>query len=231
MFMLRAPRVEPVRLVAHRGFAGVAPENTVAAVRDAAPVADAVEVDVRRCATGELVVCHDATVDRTTDGSGAVGDLPLSDLQSLSVEGSGEPVPTLGAVLAAVPPGVEVFVELKERGLVGDVLAAIAAADVDAMVQSFDATVVDRLRAAPPGVARALLFAEAPERNLARARELDCDVVGVHQALATPAFVRVAHDAGLRVHAWTVTEEGSAATLAAAGVDAVVSDDPDVRPP
>lgn len=217
-----------MRLVAHRGFAGVAPENTAAAVRDAADVADAVEVDVRRCASGELVVCHDAIVDRTTDGSGAVADLTLSDLRSLSVEGSGEPVPTLASVLAAVPQGVEAFVELKERGLVEDAVAAIRAAGVDAMVQSFDDAVVERLRAEAPGVTRALLFADAPERNLARGRELDCDVVGVHHELATPSFVQSAHDDGLGVHAWTVTDAGTAAALVAAGVDAVISDHPGV---
>ena len=67
-----------MRLIAHRGFAAVHPENTVRAVRAAARVADAVEVDVRRCATGELVVIHDATVDRVTDGTGPVADHSLA---------------------------------------------------------------------------------------------------------------------------------------------------------
>ena len=193
-------------------------------------MADAVEGDVRRCATGELVVCHDATVDRTTDGSGAVGDLAPSELRSLSVEGSGDPVPTLDSVLSAVPRGVELFVELKERGLVEDAVSAVRAAGVDGMVQSFDDAVVERLRAAAPGMTRALLVADAPEENLARAEALDCDVVGVHHDLVTPEFVASAHDAGLAVHAWTVTDAETGAALVEAGVDALVSDYPDVRP-
>ena len=219
-----------MRLVAHRGFAGVAPENTLLAVERAARVADGVEVDVRRCGSGELVVVHDETVDRVTGGTGRVADLDLGTLQSLSVGGSGEPIPTLAAVVAAVPPDVELLVELKEPGLAAETLALCATADVTVLVQSFDEAALAEAREAAPSVPRSLLFAEEPEAGLAAARELDCAAVGVHHERCTASFVRAAHDAGLSVYAWTVTDRESAARLAAAGVDAVISDVPDVLP-
>ena len=116
-----------MRLIAHRGFAGVNPENTLTAVGEAATVADAVEVDIRRCATGELVVVHDETVDRVTDGEGPVADHSLAELRGLDVLGTGEGVPTLEAVLEAVPDGVGANVELKEPGTAADALAAMDA--------------------------------------------------------------------------------------------------------
>jgi len=74
-----------MRLIAHRGFLSVNPENTVAAVEAAAAVADGIEIDVRRCGSGEPVVIHDETVDRVTDGRGAVDEHTVADLAALDV--------------------------------------------------------------------------------------------------------------------------------------------------
>lgn len=112
-----------VRLVAHRGFAGAFPENTVGAVRAAAAEgADLVEVDVRPSADGTVVVFHDDALDDRgdsrgiTDGTGRVADVTRADLAAVEVLGSGERVPTLGDVLGALPDGVGVNVELKSNG-------------------------------------------------------------------------------------------------------------------
>ncbi len=114
-----------MRLIAHRGFAATAPENTIAAVQSAAEYADAVEFDVRRCGSGELVVIHDETVDRVTGGVGAVADSSLEELQSLTVLQSGERVPTLEEMLEVVPPSVEINLEMKELDIAADVLEAL----------------------------------------------------------------------------------------------------------
>jgi len=103
-----------MQVIGHRGCADVYPENTVRAVTRAANFLDAVEVDVRRCGSGELVVFHDETVDRLTDASGRLADVAWAELQELDVLGSGELIPRLETVLAAVPDGVELQVELKE---------------------------------------------------------------------------------------------------------------------
>lgn len=124
-------RVDDPILIAHRGFAGAYPENTHAAMRAATGTlegatadrssADAVEIDVVPCATGELVVFHDASLDRLTDASGDLADRPIWEapferLRDLDVLGTGETVPLLTELLETIPTGVTVNVELKNPG-------------------------------------------------------------------------------------------------------------------
>jgi glycerophosphoryl diester phosphodiesterase len=103
-----------VNIVGHRGAAGIEPENTLRSFRRAVDVGvDAIEFDVRETVDSELVVIHDRTVDRTTDGTGAVSQMTLSELRTLSAP-NGAPVPTLDEVLAfAVKTDVGLYVELK----------------------------------------------------------------------------------------------------------------------
>ena len=135
-----------MRCIAHRGFAETYPENTVAAVRAATEQADAVEVDVRRCGSGELVLTHDETVDRVTDATGRVEAFTSGELASLDVLGSGEGIPTLSAALGAVEPGVQLNVELKEPGLAAEALAAADDASVEVLVSSFSPSVLREAR-------------------------------------------------------------------------------------
>ena len=116
----------PVATIAHRGYAGLFPENTVAAVRGATDgagpaAADCVEFDVMPTADGEIVVHHDHTLARVTDAPAGIADRPIWELPyetigEFEVLGSGQTVPTLGAVLDAVPADVRLNVELKNPG-------------------------------------------------------------------------------------------------------------------
>src|SRR6056297_246672 len=110
-----------MELIGHRGCAAQCPENTVRAVKRAAQYLDAIEVDVRRCGSGELVVFHDETVDRLTDESGPIADLSWTELRNLDVLDSGESIPTLDHVLDAFPQGVRAQLELKDTGIAADV--------------------------------------------------------------------------------------------------------------
>ena len=210
--------------IAHRGFAETNPENTLAAVRAAGeePAADAVEVDVRRCGSGELVVIHDGTVDRVTGGTGRVADLALARLRGLDVLGTGAGIPTLAEVLEAT--AVPLNVELKERGLAGDALALADEAGTDAWYSAFDPVAVEEVR--EHGGDAALLFAEDAADALERARRLDCAAVHPHHSLCDAAFVGRARAAGLAVNAWTVRSHRTAAALAEAGVDGGIADAP-----
>lgn len=215
-----------VDCIAHRGFAELFPENTVTAARRAAAAgADTLEVDVRRCGTGEVVVIHDETVDRVTDGAGEVADHSLSELRSLDVLNSGEGVPRLDDVLAAVPDGTAVNVELKEQRLAHDVLSVASAHGNELLLSSFDA---DDLREASEAgdVSLALLFADDPGRGIATARSLGCRAVHPHRCLCDGAFVNRAHEAGFAVNAWTVRSADAATWLAAAGVDGLILGEP-----
>jgi glycerophosphoryl diester phosphodiesterase len=221
-----------VALIGHRGCAGQYPENTVAAVERAAPHVDAVEVDVRRCASGELVVFHDADLDRLTGASGRVADTDWKALRELTVLDSGEPIPRLGEALAAVPEGIGVNVEIKEPETALDALAVARRTDTEVLFSSFRPEALASLRDRDPATDRALLVADAaPERAVGRATELGCVAVHPPIDLATePGFVETAHEAGLAVNGWTAADREDAERLVAAGVDGVIADRWDLLP-
>jgi glycerophosphoryl diester phosphodiesterase len=215
-----------VDLTAHRGFAGVHPENTLLAVRESAPVADWVEVDVRRCGSGEPVVIHDATVDRVTDASGPVADFTADELAGLSVLDSGEGVPTLRAVLDALPADTGLNLELKEP-VYDAVELAREHGPERVLVCSFEA---DWLGAVGErtDLDRAYLAATDPRAAVSTAATLDCVAVHPRHSLVDTELVERARDHGLAVRGWTVERRSAADRLRGAGADGVVADLPDV---
>ena len=212
--------------IAHRGCGGVYPENTVRAVRRSADRLPAVEVDVRRCASGELVCCHDPTVDRVTDGSGRVAELALAELHELDVQGSGEPIPTLADVVVAVPEPVTLQIELKEPGLGPDVLRS-ARSHRRVRLSSFLPAALREVSdsARPTG----LLFEGEPDANLALALELGCSNVHPHwRTCVETDVVERARERGLGVLAWGAKSSRTAVDAAReAGADGVTVDRPD----
>jgi glycerophosphoryl diester phosphodiesterase len=219
-----------VALIGHRGCAAQCPENTVAAVERAGPRVDAVEVDVRRCASGELVVFHDAALGRLTDATGTVAETDWSDLRALTVGGSDEPIPRIESLLAAVPEGTGVNVELKASGTAADALAAVRDAGVPTLFSSFLPTELARLRELAPATDRALLVAEADAGDAVESA-VDLGCAALHppiDAATEPGFVGVAREAGLAVNAWTAADRADAERLLAAGVDGVIADRWDV---
>ncbi len=215
-----------MQVIGHRGCADVYPENTVRALTRSATFLDAVEVDVRRCASGELVAFHDETVDRLTDATGRVADLSWEELRTLDVLGSGEPIPRLETVLEAVPADVELQVELKDDGLAADVRDAVVAADRDVAVSSFRTTALEEVVDLGWDVRTGLLFESDPATNLRRAVGLDCDAVHPHYDCCLETdVVADAHEAGLDVVAWKAARRRTEIhRLRSAGVDAVTAD-------
>ena len=216
-----------MRLIAHRGFAATAPENTIAAVRSAAEVADAVEFDVRRCGSGELVVIHDETIDRVTGGDGTVADSSLADLKTHTVLESGERIPTLEELLAVVPDDVEVNLEMKDRDIAADVLAALEGVENRVVTTSFFEDELRAVRALDPDQPTGLLVRRDLDHPVTTAVELDCDVIGANYArcLATRLVPR-AKAVDLEVHAWSIERPLMATLLGWRGVDCVSADRP-----
>lgn len=213
-----------MRLIAHRGFASNRPENTRRAIEEAAAIADAIEIDVRRCGSGELVVIHDETVDRVTDGEGAVADHTLTELQHLDVLGTGEGVPTLEAVLKAIPDTVGVNVDLKERGTEADALRQLTASHPQVVVASSDRAILAACRDADPDVPRAYITDEEGTDGVEVAIDLDCGYLHPSLAVSTDRVVTEAHRAGMSVNVWTVDTRSEAEELADLGVDGVIAD-------
>lgn len=239
-----------MRELAHRGFAGVAPENTLAAVAAAAERADGVEVDVQPASDGTPVVFHDHRLDDggesrgVTDATGFVWDASPAALRETDVLGSGEGVPELAEVAAAVPadtvlhvelksPGVETTIggsgpgELRWRPFVERVAAALGAADAPVVFSSFFDGALAAAREAAPGVPRAALCLDA-DRGLNRARAVDCAAVHPPVDAVDASLVERAHGQNCAVNVWTVETWREALQCRDAGADGVITDYPGV---
>lgn len=217
-----------VTVIGHRGCPDRAPENTVAAFRNAAPHVDRVELDARVCGTGEIVVFHDATADRLLGVERRVDELSLDTLRAHGVDGSDERVPTLADALAAIPEEVGVIVELKQTGIADRVADACRAVQNDVTVSSFQPTALREYATATDGQATlAHTVGDDPAAGLERAVELGC--AGVHanheRLLTDPTLVERIHDRGLRVDAWTIRSPEPVQPLIEAGVDGLIADD------
>ncbi|MFB6123312.1 MAG: glycerophosphodiester phosphodiesterase [Haloferacaceae archaeon] len=242
-------------LVAHRGFAGEHPENTVAAMRAAASAADSVELDVMPTADGDVVVFHDArlhaegTSRGMTDATGVVWETPTEQVLAAGVRDSGETVPTLSAVVDAVPRSVTLDVELKNPGtfdvrpgeslpvdaraearrrwqpFVDATRSALADAPHDVRFSSFCEGALAAVRHRDPDASLAVLCRDAAT-GLALAERYDADAVHPELSLLDGDLVQRAHDANRRVHVWTVRTADQAARARDAGVDGLIADSP-----
>lgn len=225
--------------VAHRGASRYAPENTLAAIRLALEhgVA-AVECDVQRTRDGHLVVLHDPTVDRTTDGRGAVAELTLGQLQRLDAgrwfgpQYAGEKIPLLEEVLQLVRGRALLQLEIKNGpifydGIEGQVLEALRRWDMEdgTLVISFDHRCLRELRNLSSRVLTGILYAARLVDAPGAAHAAGADALAVSWEFATPDVVAQARESGLGCCVWTVNDEHVARTLLARGVDAVTSDD------
>jgi glycerophosphoryl diester phosphodiesterase len=238
----RAPALQgrPL-LLGHRGASAEAPENTLAAFRLAlAQGADGVELDVWRCATGEVVVVHDERTGRVAGVDLAVPDSPLAALRALDVGAwkgpafRGERMPVLAEVLEALPRAI-VNVELKSRGgdlrLAGEVARVIrrAGAEERVVVSSFDWRLLVAFRLAAPEVPVGLLF-EAEHRWRLRLwtalRVFRPSAVHPDRRLVTDARVAGWRARGLAVSVWTVDDPAEALALARLGAAAIITNAP-----
>ncbi|WP_049899139.1 glycerophosphodiester phosphodiesterase [Halococcus agarilyticus] len=218
-----------MRLIAHRGFANRHPENTLVAIEHAVPDADMIELDVRRCGSGELVVFHDETVDRVTDATGRVDELSAAVLADLDVLDTGTGVPMLAEAAGAIPRDTGIVIDCKEHGIATEAAAAASTVDNEVIVSSFDAPTLDALETDDPTVELAYLFGLRPDEDFDDALALDCSYIHPHWGhwLLTDAIDR-AHDAGMKVNVWTIDSSVVARLLDRVGVDGVIADSSNV---
>jgi glycerophosphoryl diester phosphodiesterase len=240
--------------VAHRGGAGLAPENTLASFRKGLEFeADAVELDVHLSSDGELVVMHDPNVARTTDGSGEIGGKSLAEIRRLDASARyfGVPVgtqavPTLQEVLDLIKGRCGVQIEIKVRtdgsryaGIERKVVEAVRRYGMteQVVVLSFDFPTLGAVKAIDPKMRTCALISKGylvgigkagPAAVGAEMTGLGVDFVGVDKAWLTPALYDQFRGRGLGVGVWTVDDEKLMRQFSDMGVDFITSNRPDL---
>lgn len=229
------------RTMAHRGAGKLAPENTLAAFRLGASFGYAAfEFDVKLSADGKSFLLHDATLERTTSGSGRADALTLGELVQLDAGGwhspafAGEMLPSLAAVLRYLRAnGFAANIEIKPAPGREWQTGAAVALDAKALAQgqtvlpllsSFSETALDAARLAAPGLPRALLVDVLPDDWLERLQRHDCLALDANHRELTAEVVATAHAAGYRVLCYTVNDAERAQLLFDWGVDSIITD-------
>ena len=219
--------------ISHAACKGHAPENTLAGIRAALALGvDAIEIDVHRTRDGVPVLLHDAIVDRTTNSTGSVSELTLAQLQALDA-GGGERIPTLAALLDIISDACLLVIEIKQRRIEEEVVAAVRRANAAerAMIWSFHAEVVGAARALAPEIPVARLWSGQSGDTAALLDDTvrrHAQAVSVHYSAVDAELVHMARLRGLTVFTWTVDDPADQARVAAAGVAGICTNYPDV---
>jgi glycerophosphoryl diester phosphodiesterase len=248
-------RARPL-VIAHRGGAGLWPENTMHAFEGARRLGvDVIETDVRSTADGVLVLIHDASVERTTDGAGSVNEMTLAELKKLDAgyswspdggksfpfRGRGLTVPTLEEVFRAFPqmnfniePKQETpsIVEplcrlIGERGMTSRIVIGSFS---DALMEKFRRACPEIATSASPIEVSQFLSLSKAAGEVSRKFAMQALQVPEHaggRRVLTESFVEAAHRHNLKVHAWTVNETADMRRLLEMGVDGLMTDYPD----
>ncbi len=221
-----------VFIIGHRGAMGIEPENTLRSIGKAIELGvGMVEFDVRVCRTGEAVLMHDASVRRTTGGSGLVRGMSLAELRRLDA-GMGERIPTLHDALDAIGGRVQVNIELKGPAASRSVLRMLEDYVKESgwshggfLISSFSHGELGIFRKG--GFRTGFLFDGSP-KGLATAEDAGAFSINLPADAVTDALVDDAHSRGLQVFAWVVNSLAMFRRLKSMDVDGVFTDLPDM---
>ena len=227
--------------IAHRGASGSAPENTLAAFKKALEIGvDAVELDLHGTADGEIVVIHDATLDRTTDRHGHINETTVETIQSADAGGwfdaefAGEPVPTLTEALACIGKETIAVLEIKDPLIAEAVVAKIHETETlgAAVVISFHTAVLQTIRALEPRIATGWLIGGfnkrvSPIALCQQLGELGSNLLNVNYELITAEFAYEVRRRGIALWCWTVDDIACMREMQTFGVQGITSNYPE----
>jgi glycerophosphoryl diester phosphodiesterase len=236
---LLLPQGTRPHIIGHRGALDCAPENTMASFREAlAQGADLIELDVQMSADGQLVVIHDQTLERTTNGRGLVADTTLAEIQALdagswfSPEFAGERVPELSEVLAWIKGKAGLAIEIKNgpifyEGIEQKIVGALKRYDMieHTIVISFDHPCLYRIKKLCPELNTGILVVSRLLDPVTTAGDVGATAIVALWALVTRADVEVCHGAGLAVSTWG-SHNPDYEYLLSISVDALTADHP-----
>lgn len=217
-----------MKLLGHRGARHEHPENTLGSIERALRAGvDGIEVDVHLSKDGRVVVIHDETLDRTTNGRGRVDQHAFAELRALDA-GQGERIPTLEEVLEACRGRAEPFIELKGAGVEEPVLRILREARMESAswVKAFDHRRVLRMKQLAPGLRAACLLVARPVDPVGIARAARADALSLQVDHVDRDLVEACHAAGLVVCAWNCNDPARLEALRATGIDWLGTDAP-----
>jgi glycerophosphoryl diester phosphodiesterase len=221
--------------IAHRGASGDFPENTLCAFNAAITAGAAMcELDVQRTADDVLVVIHDDTLERTTDGDGSVAGSSAAALQRLDAgrwrgpQFAGEHPPTLREVFELVRGRCALNVELKAGGIAAPICELIHEwqAEKSTLVSSFDWPAIAEVRRIAPEIPTGLLANRTVRRALATATTMGVAALNPRHDLVDRELCAAAHQRGLKVYTWTVDDPAVMRRLIDVGVDGIMTNYP-----
>lgn len=227
-------RKKMIKTIGHRGAAALEPENTLRGFRKAIELGlDYVEFDIHRCKSGELVVMHDETVDRTTNGNGFVKDLTLQQLKKLDA-GKGEQIPTLQEAIDCCKEKIKMCIELKAARLENDTVAEIIDNNVveSSMVKSFfheySKNVKEIAAAKNLQLKTGILIVGNPVDIVEVAKAAKADFVSANHCFVDGRMVKLLKNAGLGITVWNCDNEHDIQRMLKLNVDMIASNRPDL---
>ena len=220
--------------IGHRGARGHVAENTIASIQKALDLnVDAIEIDIFRCATGELVVFHDQTIDELTDGKGFIEQMSLDSIKQFRVLGK-EHIPTLKEVMDLIDGRVQLNIELKgtqtaelTSELINTYFEQTNWDSKDIFISSFNWEELELFYKINKEVAIALLTEDDPADAILVAKKLDAFAINPnHENLNAQNIIKI-QNAGLKIYPWTVNDPSAISQMINFGVDGIITDFPE----
>jgi glycerophosphoryl diester phosphodiesterase len=215
--------------IGQRGARAYEPENTLSSYKKALELGvDAVELDVRMTKDGEIIVIHDAEVDRTTNGKGLVSQLTLKEIKQFNIE-KDQKIPTLEEALDFLDKKMKVLIELKETGFEGKMLKTIQKKGLEknVIIVSFLEEALRKVRELNGIVETGFIYTKH-KNPIKTASDLKANYLLPLYRFTHTADVQKAHQNGLKVIVWTINKSEEVAEYVKKGVDGITSDRPDI---
>lgn len=239
-------------IMAHRGASGYEPENTLASFRKAVELnADFIELDVQLTKDNKIVVIHDSTLDRTTNGKGKLENYDFSKLQKFRTKDKHLKIPLLYDVLKELKGKIKFNIEIKEKAsalLVGQMVKDLNL-DTETIISSDNVSCLIEIKKKWPELKTAMIYRTTkPEiygkiiigfMNLvpflarkiiiSKAKKIGCDFIHPHYSLASKKFIDFAHEKGFKINIWTVNKKKIMKKIKKVGVDGIITNYPDLE--
>lgn len=210
-----------MNLMAHRGGSKYDMENSLEAIKKALEYTSNIEIDVRRCGTGEIIVIHDPTVSENGE-SVLVKNKSLEELKIISEQNMKREIPTLKEVLKILPEKTTLNVEIKETEIINDTLQILKGnKDINIIISSF---LENPLCSTPSKYNPAYIFVTGWRQKVKKARKMNCKAIHPTHYLLDKTRVQEVQRNGMKVRPWLVNDKEKYVQMKNLGVDAVISD-------